>query len=382
MRHSLALVALVLTPVQLSAQRWLTLEAGGGALEHQFAPPSQAVSLAPHLTWVGQRARFDGGLVYSRGTALGWNAEAVFETGLTTGLTRHWSLGLDAGGAWTAHQLGDGTRELRILPSLRLDGRVASLGLAIGGGQAWTSAGGEFFLRGALDGTTQAGPLDIHARVSRTRFSDRVLRATGVWVPNGEFGDTLLRRYISSYDDIELRAGWNVSRFRLEGGLLRRIGIEQFKATGWHVEGTAWLTPKLAVFGAGGRTLSHLTVDLPARAYTTIGLRWMVNGPKVPLPALPPLSAAGFRAERVGALVRLVLPAPHAASVEVTGDFSDWEPLPMRQDSEGWWTLTRTLAPGLYRVNVRIDGGGWRVPAGLPAEQDGYGGQAGLLLVP
>ncbi|HEX9895972.1 MAG TPA: glycogen-binding domain-containing protein, partial [Gemmatimonadales bacterium] len=116
---------------------------------------------------------------------------------------------------------------------------------------------------------------------------------------------------------------------------------------------------------------------------TTVGLRWLVFAPRVNSPARPAAAAfGGFRVERGGPMVRLLMPAPHAAGVELMGDFTDWEPVAMLPDSPGWWTLSRTLAPGIYRVNVRVDGGPWRVPPGIPAEDDDLGGKAGVLLVP
>jgi hypothetical protein len=37
---------------------------------------------------------------------------------------------------------------------------------------------------------------------------------------------------------------------------------------------------------------------------------------------------------------------------------------------------------GLYRIDVRVDGGAWTVPPGLAAVPDDFGGEVGLLVVP
>jgi len=39
------------------------------------------------------------------------------------------------------------------------------------------------------------------------------------------------------------------------------------------------------------------------------------------------------------------------------------------------------LAAGVHRVNVRVDGGEWRVPTGLSAVDDDFEGKVGLLVV-
>jgi hypothetical protein len=45
------------------------------------------------------------------------------------------------------------------------------------------------------------------------------------------------------------------------------------------------------------------------------------------------------------------------------------------------WTTTLPLAPGIYEVNIRIDGGRWLVPPGLTTNSDEFGGAVGILVV-
>jgi hypothetical protein len=39
------------------------------------------------------------------------------------------------------------------------------------------------------------------------------------------------------------------------------------------------------------------------------------------------------------------------------------------------------VAPGLYRVQLRMDGGVWQSPPGLPRAEDGPGGPSGTLVI-
>jgi len=73
--------------------------------------------------------------------------------------------------------------------------------------------------------------------------------------------------------------------------------------------------------------------------------------------------------------------APNAMSVEISGDFTLWQPVAMSRSSGGWWTLQRNLAAGSYEVNVRADGGEWLAPPGLPALRDEFGGVVGVLTI-
>lgn len=367
----------------LAAQKWLALEAGGGALAHQFAPASEAVLLAPRLAWITPGLWLHGGGLYSRGTALRWNAEADLNAGGAFPIGRNWSLGLDAGGAWSAHHARDGTSEVRLLPSLRFEPRAFSLRVMLGAGRATTPFARERFAVGTIEGVGRLGPIDISGRISRTGFTDPVIRATEIWIPNGPFADTALRRHLRQFNDVEMRAGWSHPRLRLEAGLQRRLAQDGFAATGWHAQATASLTSDLAIFAASGRTLSRLTVDLPARRYTTLGLRWVITSRRgsAALPDRGP-STRGFRAERLAETVRLLMPAHGEDQVEIMGDFTEWEPVAMTRSTTGWWVLTRGINPGLYRITVRMNGGAWMVPPGLPSEDDGLGGRSGLLLVP
>src|SRR5205823_666152 len=84
-----------------------------------------------------------------------------------------------------------------------------------------------------------------------------------------------------------------------------------------------------------------------------------------------------------GGAVRLVLHvAGAAASVELAGDFTDWQPWPLRRRGDGMWETVLPIPSGLHRLNVRIDGGAWIVPAGLSRAADDYGDDVGILAVP
>jgi hypothetical protein len=73
--------------------------------------------------------------------------------------------------------------------------------------------------------------------------------------------------------------------------------------------------------------------------------------------------------------------APDVRSVEMTADFTDWQPVALRRVDRDIWEVTVRVTSGVHRVNVRLNGGPWIVPRGLRAEADEFGGSVGVLVV-
>jgi hypothetical protein len=66
----------------------------------------------------------------------------------------------------------------------------------------------------------------------------------------------------------------------------------------------------------------------------------------------------------------------------VAGDWTAWRPVPLEQALDGRWILRLQLAAGIYRFNLIVDGERWIVPAGFATVDDGFGGKAGVLVIP
>src|SRR5262249_24054692 len=130
-------------------------------------------------------------------------------------------------------------------------------------------------------------------------------------------------------------------------------------------------------------------------SYASAALRFVLAGSDGTRPlAIPaPLLAAAraHAAATTSPLTRLELvPAgdeyvlriygPQAKALELMGDFTDWEPRALKRVSDGSWELRVALTPGAHRLNVRIDGGDWLVPAGTRSEESEFG-SVGILVV-
>jgi hypothetical protein len=77
----------------------------------------------------------------------------------------------------------------------------------------------------------------------------------------------------------------------------------------------------------------------------------------------------------------IVLHVDSASRVELMADFTEWETVALERSGNEWRLLCEVPA-GLHRIAIRIDGGEWIAPPGLPRAADGFGGVVGLITVP
>lgn len=62
--------------------------------------------------------------------------------------------------------------------------------------------------------------------------------------------------------------------------------------------------------------------------------------------------------------------APEAESVELVGDFTNWEesPISLKRSKDGTWKATVTLEPGTHQYRFKVDGE-WRNDPDCPKRQ-------------
>ena len=159
---------------------------------------------------------------------------------------------------------------------------------------------------------------------------------------------------------------------------------------------TLALGERTLLFLAGGRYPTDPVSGSVAGRYVSGGVRLRVARParlashtSLPSASRPPRDGDPVPSARLGVVpqpdgaVRLVLHvAAAAASVELAGDFTDWQPWPLRRSGDGMWETVLPIPSGLHRLNVRIDGGQWIVPAGLSRAADDFGDEVGIMAVP
>ena len=176
------------------------------------------------------------------------------------------------------------------------------------------------------------------------------------------------------------------------GGSSRAWGI---------VSALAWISSRLAVVAAAGSYPVDFTQGYPGGRFVSLALRVAPAGARVtgrPIASrstghagddtrLDETRATGVRAfqvltPRTGDPLRQIrVSAPSARSVEVTGDFTNWQPIALSRGQDGWWSIARPLAPGTYQLNVRVDGGPWLAPPGLLTSRDEFAGVVAILTI-
>ncbi len=249
----------------------------------------------------------------------------------------------------------------------------------VGTGLGRTNRDGVVSSSGALDAGLwyRFGPAYVSASLARTTSADwPLLRASGVVRDPEDDRFELL----DALATIELRRGPHDISLLFTG----RNGLGGTNARFRALMGTATVqaTERVAVLLAGGRQLADPLRGLPQADLVTVSARISL-GPQ-PLPVMErseiaqaqviPMAGGG------GELVVRVL-ANDTLFVQVAGDFSEWQPLPMERDGAFWVARVR-LPPGKYRVAVAVNQGQWRAPRNLARVRDDYGGEAGLLVIP
>lgn len=132
--------------------------------------------------------------------------------------------------------------------------------------------------------------------------------------------------------------------------------------------------------GAGGYPTDYIR-QLPNGSYASLGVRFE-RGKRQQVDWYQPPDLPAFRVDTIAGGARVIrLRAPRALKVELSGDFTDWTPLPMRALNGGAWELVLPIAAGTYRVSVRVDGGAWAAPPGLVPVADEFNGEVGVVVI-
>jgi hypothetical protein len=292
---------------------------------------------------------------------------------------------LEFAGALGGSTHEDGSRTGQLLALGRLHLAAADHGAWIGGGagRSW-------------DGVTWRGvrQAEMGAWAERDAFTALATVAPVVVDDTIHYTDlqTAVRAPFGAYE-IGVTAGVRAGASGpAVGGSSRAWGI---------VSGLAWISSRLAVVAAAGSYPVDFTQGYPGGRFVSLALRVASADARVASRPIASRSAghavddtrrddtraAGVRAfqvltPRIGDPLRQIrILAPSAGSVELTGDFTNWQPIALSRGQDGWWSVVRPLAPGTYQLDVRVDGGRWRAPPGLLTSRDEFDGVVAILTI-
>lgn len=262
----------------------------------------------------------------------------------------------------------------------------ARMGVWAGGGagRAWipdgvrrtTRAGAGAWWSGAPGGAGEG--LVLRGGVQRLSWGAPRMTESGAPFATAT-GTPLILISRGSFVAAEAAASWRGRRADLDAAVGRRFG--DAPGGSWEVSGALWLTPRLAAAAGIGQFLGDPVQQLEGGHFATLGVRLRLTGPARARDA-PDNPSLELRDAGDGGPRTIVVHVRRARRVEVMADFTDWQPVALARAGGDEWRVALPLAAGTHRVNVRVNGGEWMVPAGLTAVADDFAGTAGLLIVP
>src|SRR6266480_3775735 len=255
--------------------------------------------------------------------------------------------------------------------------------------------------RHSLDGSAHGSWFGATVGRSFFRGTPRrvVVLATGLWLlrNNRTMFVSLDHSFVgdTAYTDVRSSGRWQRGGIVLEGVVGARIW-SRGGGRGVFGEGSATVTinAEAAFVLSAGRYPTDVASGSIAGRYVTAALR--VGTIRVRKPAPPilsteapaPIGSDGTET-RLAIQTRpddvlLTIYAPQAHTVEISGDFTDWQPVPLSRDPADHesWVGTFRISSGMHRINVRRDGGPWLVPGGTRRSPDDYDGEVGIFIVP
>ena len=279
----------------------------------------------------------------------------------------------------------------------RADAAVGQWGFSVSG-SAGENVGGSVHLPWGVEAAAsrELRHLLLFAAVRADRFRTthevRLYAVDAAATVLGSLAPTTVRyRRVDPMLTLTTGATIAMGRAELTGEVGRREGSRDVGLTGTEVRhwselwfsavGSYRLTSNTLLRAAAGGYPTDFIRQLPNGSYASLGIR-MEHGKRQQVDWYQPPELPGFRVDTIAGGARLIrLRAPRALKVELSADFTDWIPLPMRALNGGGWEVVLPVVAGTYRVSVRVDGGPWTAPPGLVPVADEFNGEVGVVII-
>ena len=332
------------------------------------------------------------GLAIERGGSLSLNrasfAAAAASPAFAAGLLRLSVSGEAASDSAIQERWNDARAQVALSARLRSNGVFA--GGAVEGGApslvvgAWRAFGAALFSVTSRSAFGSSSTLRVNT--FQEQYWDSVFTDTGGWhqyhVTRTVTDTSTVARLVQSRV-VEASLDWGVGPWTLRADVFRHTATDSIPArTLARATATLRVRSGLSLFATGGSTAGPFSRAAPAR-FGSIGVRvspsaWFDAPARA---EIRPAATAFIVTPAPDGRYRLVLRVPSARSVEVSGDFTHWTPVAMHETAANLWEVTLPLAPGTYRVNVRVNGDAWTAPPGVPAVDDEFNGRVGIVVV-
>ncbi len=248
-------------------------------------------------------------------------------------------------------------------------------------------------MTGGTFGDTDGTPVELS--VGLWTIQDRfalVGTANGTWISGASYVDLVgAVRWSESRVQVDAQAG--VRPWRSASGSVgapRRSAYAELAAR-------VSVSERISIAVSGGRYPADPTRGVLAASFVNVGLSLSLLKARVPrtttISTALRLSARAVVASKHGSEARIEVDragnprvlrvhVEDVTSVELMSDFTDWLPVALTRLSAGTWQARVHASPGVYRLNIRVDGGPWLVPRGTRLEQTEFGGAVGVIVIP
>lgn len=409
---------IVLAAAPLSAARAqfvYTLDASGTLASYADAARSSGFSLAPGMRLelprssvaaLGNVSLFDNG---------GWTAQGLLAASVFSRAAHGFRGELAATANGIAY--GEGGRSAYMIVQGRAHFGGPSSGVWAGGGVGGTGShsSGSALVLGDAGAWWRHSGLTLTASIVQSRFRSRDVPLLAP--PNAALGPNVPQLFGNTVqtfgyrdrvlDDAVVSAHWESRLLDFDASVGARFRTSSEAPLQWASASAAvWVTPSAAIVVRGGRYPESLMQGFPSVRYAELGVRLRSRGsrgagwaarpiemlrraradrsPSAPV-APSPAHQPPFSVEQSGATdaaTRVIrVTAPAAQRVELIADFTDWQPVAMTRTTSGVWELAIPVAPGTYRVSIRVDGGVWQAPPGVPPQHDEFGTDTGVIVI-
>ena len=373
-RRSLgAAASLLVFTTGLQAQTTVVLEAGGSVVEYDGFLVSGAAHASPSFWFdtpnlsVGARGTW---VVFESGNrVLQGSAAAAWLT------PSHGPWRAEFSGSFGASQYENESGYGHLLGRARIHFAKSNLG-------AWLSGatGRSFAESSETPFELTVGGWAVQSGIS---FAGTL---TGTWIAGDSYADIVgAARWLDARVEFDAQAGVRTEGSRLGSSLYGQVSAAVALSDMWRIT------------VSGGRTPSDLVRGVVGAKYVLLGVRMQLMGDRTTTPhavvraaeraaeeldASPYASPTRLDVVRRGPLGMIHVRASGAESVEIMGDFTDWLPATLVPLDADTWELRVHLSAGVHRLNIRINGGPWLVPAGTRLEETEFGGAVGVIVIP
>lgn len=369
-RVAVLIIASISAGAPAAAQTEGTLGIDATYVEYEGFLASGALVFSPAIRFDSPRLSLAGQASWTR-----------FESGRSV---------IQAGGgaAWLTSLRGPWYLELSGSTGVSRYANVQTAGHFLGGSRLHVSRGSVGGWLGAATGASEGNgvPVELSAAAWSVRnHLALVATATGSWQGPVHHADVLgAIRWSGATLQLEARGGVRPWATTTGGG--KREAYGELSA---RLQVNRWLAASLS----GGKSPTDPVRRTLGTTYVSGGFVLRAfgrNGPTVPFLAEGALGGRSVPTESAGPILevlgsdgprRIRIHAPNATTLELMGDFTDWNPVQLTRTG-GVWEIALDIPPGVHRMNIRVNGGPWSVPGGVRVEHTDFGGTVGLIVIP